>query len=204
MFFFFSDSFCLFVLQKHFECNYQIESGDLLFLKPHCSTTNKPLHSKTHISQLFTIISIVLHMQLVKAIDKSIVIRMWRTLTGFLELQTWWLLYKKAEIFRIPRMFHWILSAMTRRGRVTGCCLNLHALIFQSSTLTEELDQVIMLFSRPVSHFLFGSCCRFGRGVTEIQNPSTSTPTPPNTHPTPTPTHTPFTSSSSDGWALRR
>ena len=37
------------------------------FRKLHCSEANKPLDSKTHINRLFTILSIVLHKQLVKA-----------------------------------------------------------------------------------------------------------------------------------------
>ena len=37
------------------------------FRKPHCSEANKPLDSKTHINRLFTILSIVLRKQLVKA-----------------------------------------------------------------------------------------------------------------------------------------
>ena len=38
------------------------------FLKPHWSQAIKPLDSKTHTNQLFTILSIVLHKQLAKAI----------------------------------------------------------------------------------------------------------------------------------------
>ena len=37
------------------------------FRKPRCSEASKPLDSKTHINCLFTILSIVLHKQLVKA-----------------------------------------------------------------------------------------------------------------------------------------
>ena len=37
------------------------------FRKPYCSDANKPLDSKIHINRLFTILSIVLHKQLVKA-----------------------------------------------------------------------------------------------------------------------------------------
>ena len=52
-----------FFWQKHYEWNYRIELDD----RQYCSEANKPLDSKTHINRLFTILSIVLHKQLVKA-----------------------------------------------------------------------------------------------------------------------------------------
>ena len=70
---------------------------------------------------------------------------------------------------------------MTLRESVTACCFNFYAFIFQSSLLIETLDQVIMTLSRPLFHFLSGSCCGFGGGVTGIQNSplATSTTRPP-------------------------
>ena len=59
---------------------------------------------------------------------------------------------------------------MTQRGRVTPCCLNFHALIFQGSILIEVLDRIIMTFSRHVSHFRFGSCCGSGTSTSSISD----------------------------------
>ena len=81
---------------------------------------------------------------------------------------------------------------MTLRESVTACCFNFYAFIFQSSLLIETLDQVIMTLSRPLFHFLSGSCCGFGGGVTGIQNPY-----PPSS------THTPSISSFFEGRAPR-
>ena len=41
-------------------------------LKPHCSEANKPLDSRTHINQLFTIFSIDFHKQIVKGIGRQL------------------------------------------------------------------------------------------------------------------------------------
>ena len=91
--------------QKHYECNYQIEPDDLqcygFSRKPHCSEASKPLDSKTHINRLFTILSIVLHKRLVKAIGLQL-LGSEESLPGLI-LQLWWLLSKRAEKFRIPK-----------------------------------------------------------------------------------------------------
>ena len=64
---------CVVFWQERHEWKCQIIPADLqcyvcFFLrKPHCSEANKPLDCKTHINRLFTILSIVLYEQLVKA-----------------------------------------------------------------------------------------------------------------------------------------
>ena len=97
----------------------------------------------------------------------------------------------------MPRMFHWIMSAIALGGRVTTCCLKVRALIFHSSILSEAVPYL-------VKHWIGSSCpfqdlppaffletCWFGRGG----RPGFKIP--------PTSTRTPSTSSFSDGRALR-